>query len=107
MRALVWLAGCVGFLYAIDRLDYWREAAALAVLVAAFCWIVGGGFWAMHLVSRRDAPRVRAAADTATLTPRQAPPPEQSPNLYLTAEEAEAIWRMRAEGNARRREGVR
>jgi uncharacterized membrane protein YhiD involved in acid resistance len=66
-RLLIWLSGAVGILVAIDRLGYWHEAAALAVLTAAIWWIVGGGVWVLHgHRGPRQGPR-GSAADAAAV----------------------------------------
>jgi hypothetical protein len=67
LRVLIWLAGCAGFVYAIERMGLWREAAAFAVLVAAFCWIVGAGCWAARIGRTRARPSGPSAADKAAL----------------------------------------
>jgi hypothetical protein len=46
IRFLIWLAGCAAFFYAVERMGLWREAIAIAVLLSAICWFVGGGLWA-------------------------------------------------------------
>jgi hypothetical protein len=65
LRVLIWLAGCAGFVYAIERMGLWREAAAFAVLVAAFCWIVGVGCWAAMRGRTRSRTSGPSAADKA------------------------------------------
>lgn len=47
IRFLMWLAGCAAFFYAVERMGLWREAIAIAVLLSAICWFVGGGLWAV------------------------------------------------------------
>lgn len=42
LKLLVWAAGAGGFSWAIFHFGYWHETAALAVLMAASVWIIGG-----------------------------------------------------------------
>jgi len=67
IKVLVWLAGAAGFLFAIFHFGYWKEAAALAVLAAAFVWIFGGAY----LLGRgQGAPRAgwrQRAAEAAAM----------------------------------------
>lgn len=64
---LIWLAGAIGFLYAIDAFGFWREAIAFAVLAAAFFWIFGGGL-IVSRVMRGARGNVRSrAADAAAM----------------------------------------
>lgn len=67
VKLLIWLAGAIGFLFAIDTFGFWHEAVALAVLAAAFVWIIGGGLWVAR--GSRGAARHRAkpSADAAAL----------------------------------------
>lgn len=62
IRVLVWLAGCVALIYAIDRYGYWHEAIAFAVLTAAMLWIVGG---ACMLGGKRGQPAQRGDSRAA------------------------------------------
>lgn len=78
-KLILWLVGAVGFLVAIARYGYWHEAAALAVLCAAFLWIVGGaailargkaapgGGW---LRKAQEQAELRRSAETAERTAR-------------------------------------
>jgi len=56
VRLLFWLAGDCLLIYAIDRYGYWRELAALSVVVAALLWILGGA-----LILSRGGTRGNAA----------------------------------------------
>lgn len=67
IRFLIWLAGCAAFFYAVERMGLWREAIAIAVLLSAICWFVGGGLWV--LAAARVRPRHR---DTPALSEREA-----------------------------------
>jgi hypothetical protein len=59
MRFFVWQIGTAGFVAVIWRYGYWREILPLAVLGAAFLWIVCGGI----LLSRRSGRGRRTAHD--------------------------------------------
>ncbi len=60
MRFFIWQIGTAGFVAVIWRYGYWREILPLAVLGAAFLWIVCGGI----LLSRHSGRGRRAAHDS-------------------------------------------
>jgi hypothetical protein len=66
IRTLAWLAGDVALIYAIDKLGYYRELAALAVLSGAVLWIIGGAF----LVSRGSMMRGATGGKRAAVDPQ-------------------------------------
>lgn len=60
IRFFIWQIGTAGFVAVIWRYGYWREILPLAVLGAAFLWIVCGGI----LLSHRSGRGRRAAHDS-------------------------------------------
>lgn len=56
MRILVWMAGTCGLLLVIYRYGFWHEFAALAVVLAACVWILGGAFVISHGMPRAGVP---------------------------------------------------
>jgi hypothetical protein len=103
IRLLIWLAGAAGFLYAISHYGYWHEAVALAVLMAAMFWFVGGGIWAMRgssgtaLKPRRDTTDAAAmrAAVARHLTIDEMTPEELAFNARQMLNRVEFLKRER------------
>ncbi len=60
IRFFIWQIGTAGFVAVIWRYGYWREILPLAVLGAAFLWIVCGGIW----VSRYHGKGTRTARNS-------------------------------------------
>ncbi len=72
IRFFIWQIGTAGFVAVIWRYGYWREILPLAVLGAAFLWIVCGGILLSHRSGRgrreaHDSPADADALDEAKL----------------------------------------
>lgn len=90
MKFFLWQAGVIGFAAAIWRFGYWREIVPLAVLAAAFVWIVGGGLWvSQRRKGQSDAARISPAdrAVLQNLIMKQAQDERDRENARVTAED--------------------
>jgi hypothetical protein len=60
LKVLVWLAGDAALVYAIEKLGYWREVAAVALAASLVFWVLGG---AMALSRPPQPPQVMPPTD--------------------------------------------
>jgi len=66
IRFFIWQIGTAGFVAVIWRYGYWREILPLAVLGAAFLWIVCGGIWVSRYHGKGTRTARNSPADAGT-----------------------------------------
>lgn len=71
LRFLVWLSTCALWVYALDRLDLWREAAGVALTAFAIFWTLGGAVWVLAS-QQREKLKPRVTADQIALGEHEA-----------------------------------
>jgi hypothetical protein len=67
MRAVIWLFGCLGLLWAAQWLHLWRPMLDTMVILAIWVWIFGGAAWVGAGAPARRRAWTRSAADEAAL----------------------------------------
>jgi hypothetical protein len=74
MRAVVWLAGCLGLFALAQHMHLWQTMADLALATFIYLWVFAGALWvskgvgprrASWRASEADVEDLRAAAEKA------------------------------------------